>query len=295
MRNGTGHALHARRCGRRSGRQASRPAADRCRHSFSGAVRHDRREPDADGGRAGSRRAARRRGSRRTVPVLAGAGGYDTKEVIHSARRMQQAGADGILSVTPYYNKPDAGRSLSALQRRSPGEVGLPIVVYNVPGRTGCNVDAATLVRLSARPGIVAVKEASGNISQMVEICGAVPKDFIVLSGDDALTLPLMAVGGHGLISVAGNEVPRRDGAHGRARRSGRLCRRAADPQPAAAAHAGQLHRVESRFRSRARWRPWGCSKRCTGCRWCRRAGVEARIRQDVGELRPTRAVGVRA
>ena len=141
------------------------------------------------------------------VPVLAGAGGYDTKEVIHSARRMKQAGAGGILSVTPYYNKPTP-EGLFQHYSAIAGEVGLPIVVYNVPGRTGCNVDVATLVRLSAVPGIVAVKEASANITQMVEICGAVPKDFLVLSGDDALTLPLMAVGGHGLISVAGNEVP---------------------------------------------------------------------------------------
>jgi 4-hydroxy-tetrahydrodipicolinate synthase len=141
------------------------------------------------------------------VPVLAGAGGYDTKEVIHSARRMKQAGAGGILSVTPYYNKPTP-EGLFQHYSAIAGEVGLPIVVYNVPGRTGCNVDVATLVRLSGVPGIVAVKEASGNISQMVEICGAVPRDFLVLSGDDALTLPLMAVGGHGLISVAGNEVP---------------------------------------------------------------------------------------
>ena len=179
------------------------------------------------------------------VPVLAGAGGYDTKEVIHSARRMKQAGAGGILSVTPYYNKPTP-EGLFQHYSAIAGEVGLPIVVYNVPGRTGCNVDVATLVRLSGVPGIVAVKEASGNITQMVEICGAVPKDFLVLSGDDALTLPLMAVGGHGLISVAGQRGAGRDGAHGRARRAGRLCRRAADPQPAAAAHAGELHRVES-------------------------------------------------
>ncbi len=141
------------------------------------------------------------------VPVLAGAGGYDTKEVIHSARRMKQVGAAGILSVTPYYNKPTP-EGLFQHYSAIAGEVGLPIVVYNVPGRTGCNVDVATLVRLSGVPGIVGVKEASGNISQMVEICGAVPKDFLVLSGDDALTLPLMAVGGRGLISVAGNEVP---------------------------------------------------------------------------------------
>jgi 4-hydroxy-tetrahydrodipicolinate synthase len=141
------------------------------------------------------------------VPVLAGAGGYDTKEVIHSAKRMKQVGATGILSVTPYYNKPTP-EGLFQHYSAIAGEVGLPVIVYNVPGRTGCNVDAATLVRLSGVPGIVGVKEASGNISQMVEICGAVASDFIVLSGDDALTLPLMAVGGRGIISVSANEVP---------------------------------------------------------------------------------------
>ena len=88
------------------------------------------------------------------------------------------------------------------------GILGATGMLYNVPGRTGCNIDVNTLVRLTGVPGIVGVKEASGNISQMVEICGAVPKDFLVLSGDDALTIPLMAVGGRGLISVAGNEVP---------------------------------------------------------------------------------------
>ena len=142
-----------------------------------------------------------------SVPVLAGAGGYDTKEVIHTARRMKQAGAQGLLSVTPYYNKPTP-EGLFQHYSAIAGEVGLPVIVYNVPGRTGCNIDVATLVRLSGVSGIVGVKEASGNISQMVEICGAVPKDFLVLSGDDALTLSLMAVGGHGLISVSANEVP---------------------------------------------------------------------------------------
>ncbi len=141
------------------------------------------------------------------VPILAGAGGYDTKEVIHSARRMKQAGAAGILSVTPYYNKPTP-EGLFQHYSAIAGEVGLPVIVYNVPGRTGCNVDVTTLVRLAGVAGIVGVKEASGNITQMCDICGAVPKDFIVLSGDDALTLPLMAVGGRGIISVASNEVP---------------------------------------------------------------------------------------
>src|SRR4051812_40328560 len=141
------------------------------------------------------------------VPVLAGAGGYDTHEVIASALRMKRAGADGILSVTPYYNRPTQ-EGLFQHYSAIAGEVGLPIVVYNVPGRTGCNVETPTLVRLSAVPNIVGVKEASGNISQICDVCNALPSDFIVLSGDDALTLPLMSVGGHGVISVASNEVP---------------------------------------------------------------------------------------
>jgi 4-hydroxy-tetrahydrodipicolinate synthase len=145
--------------------------------------------------------------ARGEVPVLAGAGGYDTREVIHAARRMKSAGAQGLLSVTPYYNKPTP-EGLFQHYTAIAGEVGLPVIVYNVPGRTGVNVDVQTLVRLSGIPNVVGVKEASGNVSQMCEICRAVPDDFLVLSGDDALTLPLMSVGGHGIISVAGNEVP---------------------------------------------------------------------------------------
>jgi 4-hydroxy-tetrahydrodipicolinate synthase len=139
--------------------------------------------------------------------VLAGAGGYDTREVAHAAAAMQQAGADGILSVTPYYNKPTP-EGLYQHYRAIAEATPLPIIVYNVPGRTGCNVDAATLVRLATIPTIVGVKEASGNVTQMAEVCRAVPESFIVLSGDDALTLPLMAIGGRGIISVASNEVP---------------------------------------------------------------------------------------
>lgn len=141
------------------------------------------------------------------VPVVAGAGGYDTKEVVHAAKEMMQAGATGLLSVTPYYNKPTPEglfHHFSAIADATP----LPIILYNVPGRTGCNIDATTCVQLARIPNVVAVKEASGNIQQMVEICQAVPRDFLVLSGDDALTLPLMAVGGRGLISVASNEIP---------------------------------------------------------------------------------------
>jgi 4-hydroxy-tetrahydrodipicolinate synthase len=141
------------------------------------------------------------------VPVLAGAGGYDTREVIATALKFKRLGATGILSVTPYYNKPTQ-EGLFQHYSAIAGEVGLPVIVYNVPGRTGCNVDVRTLVRLSQVPNIVGVKEASGNVSQMCEIRRAVPDDFILLSGDDALTLPLMAIGGQGIISVISNEAP---------------------------------------------------------------------------------------
>ena len=141
------------------------------------------------------------------VPVLAGAGGYDTQEVVHLAREMQSVGVQGLLSVTPYYNKPTPEGLYQHFSKVAEA-TSLPIVLYNVPGRTGCNIDAATLARLATIPHVVGVKEASGNIQQMVEICRAVPPDFLVLSGDDALTLPLMAIGGRGLISVASNAVP---------------------------------------------------------------------------------------
>ena len=141
------------------------------------------------------------------VPVLAGAGGYDTREVIHLAAAMKRAGASGLLSVTPYYNKPTQ-EGLFLHYRAIAESTDLPIVVYNVPGRAGVNVEPSTLARLSALPNIVGVKEASGNITQMCEVCRVVPSDFIVLSGDDAITLPLMAVGGKGVISVASNEIP---------------------------------------------------------------------------------------
>jgi 4-hydroxy-tetrahydrodipicolinate synthase len=141
------------------------------------------------------------------VPILAGAGGYDTKEVIHLAGEMAKRGVSGFLSVTPYYNKPTQ-EGLYQHYKAIAESTALPIVVYNVPGRTGVNVEVATLVRLAQISNIVGVKEASGNVTQMCDICRAVPPDFIVLSGDDALTLPLMAVGGRGIISVASNEIP---------------------------------------------------------------------------------------
>ena len=141
------------------------------------------------------------------VPVLAGAGGYDTREVVESARAMREAGASGLLSVTPYYNKPTPDglvRHYEAIAGATP----LPSVGYNVPGRTGCNVDPATLGRLASIPHVVGVKEASGNMAQICEVLKAVGPEFLVLSGDDALALPAMAVGARGVISVASNEVP---------------------------------------------------------------------------------------
>ena len=139
--------------------------------------------------------------------VLAGAGGYDTREVIHAAEEMARAGANGLLSVTPYYNKPTQ-EGLYQHYKAIAESTSLPIIVYNVPGRTGCNIDPATLARLATIGNIVGVKEASGNMTQMAEILRLVPEDFLVLSGDDALTLPLMAIGGRGIISVASNEIP---------------------------------------------------------------------------------------
>ncbi|MCC7127053.1 MAG: 4-hydroxy-tetrahydrodipicolinate synthase [Acidobacteria bacterium] len=141
------------------------------------------------------------------VPVMAGAGGNNTREVVHLAKLMQKAGADGLLSVTPYYNKPTPEgmyAHFSAVAEATP----LPIALYNVPGRTGTNMDATTLARLATIPNVVGVKEASGNIQQMAEIIHAVPDDFLVLSGDDAVTVPLMAIGGRGIISVASNSIP---------------------------------------------------------------------------------------
>ena len=142
-----------------------------------------------------------------TVPVLGGAGGYDTAAVVALAKDMVRAGADGILSVTPYYNKPSPEglyRHFCAVAE----SVDCSIVLYNVPGRTGCNITPETLTRLASVPNIVGVKEASGDLGQMCRVCRDAAPDFSVLSGDDAYTLPMIAMGAVGVISVASNEVP---------------------------------------------------------------------------------------
>ena len=143
------------------------------------------------------------------IPVLAGVGGYDTAEVAALAAHTETLGVQGLLSVTPYYNKPTQ-EGLYQHYAAIAAKTSLPLIVYNVPGRTGVNVEPRTLARLAAIPNIVGVKEASGNMTQMCEVCRLVPDTFTVLSGDDALTLPLMAVGGRGIISVASNIVPDR-------------------------------------------------------------------------------------
>jgi 4-hydroxy-tetrahydrodipicolinate synthase len=141
------------------------------------------------------------------VPVLAGAGGYDTRSVIEMAREAERMGADGILSVTPYYNKPTQ-EGLYHHFKAIASAISLPIILYNVPPRTNVNIDPATVRRLSEIENIIGVKEASGNISQITQVIQQVPEEFLVLSGDDALTLPLVAMGGRGIISVASNEIP---------------------------------------------------------------------------------------
>ena len=141
------------------------------------------------------------------VPVLAGAGGYNTAEVIGLARELGSIGVDGILSVTPYYNKPTQ-EGLYQHYRAIAEAVSLPIVLYSVQGRTGVNIEPATVSRLAAIENIMGLKEASGNMAQMAAILNTVPDEFVVLSGDDALTVPLAALGGRGVISVASNEIP---------------------------------------------------------------------------------------
>ena len=141
------------------------------------------------------------------VPVVAGCGGYNTSEVIELARELEALGVDALLSVTPYYNKPTQ-TGLYEHYKAIAIETKLPLIVYSVAGRTGVNVEPATLARLGAIPNIRAVKEASGNVAQMASICARVPEEFAVLSGDDALTLPLGALGGRGVISVASNQIP---------------------------------------------------------------------------------------
>lgn len=142
------------------------------------------------------------------VPVVAGAGSNDTARAIATSKEMKAAGATHLLHVSPMYNKPPQ-RGIVAHFRAIADAVDLPIVVYNVPGRTGSNIEARTTIELARVGGIMAVKEASGNIGQIADIIRDRPAGFSVLSGDDSLTLPVMALGGEGVISVTSNATPR--------------------------------------------------------------------------------------
>jgi 4-hydroxy-tetrahydrodipicolinate synthase len=148
------------------------------------------------------------------VPVLAGAGNNNTARAVELAQQAIDLGADGVLTITPYYNKPTPdglrrhfGAQAEAIEKKKPG---FPMIMYNVPGRTGLNMTAETTLRMAREiPNVIGVKEASANLEQILNILRDRPNGFLVLSGDDAWTLPLMAVGADGVISVASNEVPK--------------------------------------------------------------------------------------
>ena len=141
------------------------------------------------------------------VPVVAGAGTNNTAQAIHLATIAQQEGADALLAVVPYYNKPTQ-EGLVLHFSKIAESISLPVVLYNVPGRTIINITAETALRLAQVDNIIALKEASGDLGQVMQILNRRPSDFVVLSGDDSLTLPIMAMGGEGIISVASNLIP---------------------------------------------------------------------------------------
>src|SRR2546421_4641638 len=162
--------------------------------------------------------------ARGRVPVLAGAGGYDTRKVVELIAELKRTGVSGILSVTPYYNKPTQ-EGLYQHFRSIAESTSLPIIVYSVQSRTAVNIEPATVARLSEIKNIVGIKEASGSISQMASILGRVSDSFLVLSGDDAVTLPLIALGGRGVISVVSNQIPAEFGQLTRAALNGDFAR----------------------------------------------------------------------
>ena len=163
------------------------------------------------------------------VPIMAGATSNNTREAVAKAKEMSaRAGVDYVLTATPYYNKPTQEgvyQHFKAIAEAS----AKPLILYNIAGRTGTNIETSTLLRLAEVPNIAGVKEASGNISQIAEVCATVPEDFLVFSGDDAVTLAVIGLGGVGIISVASNEIPGGDGAHD----PGRACQQVGHRPPA--------------------------------------------------------------
>src|SRR5215472_5834213 len=145
--------------------------------------------------------------ARRRVPVIVGAGSNSTAKAVQATKRAKKLGAAGVLSVGPYYNKPTQQGYYEHFKAIAEAE-DIPIIVYNVPGRTGGNIEAKTMLRLAEIPNIVAVKEASGNLGQIMDIIHEAPRDFRVLCGDDAMALAVVALGGDGVVSVVSNEAP---------------------------------------------------------------------------------------
>ena len=147
--------------------------------------------------------------ARGRVPIVAGASSNSTHDAVEKARELARCkGVDAILTASPYYNKPTQEGQYQHFKAIADA-VDRPLVLYNVPGRTGANIEPATLGRLAKIPNIIGVKEASGNIGQIAELFNYVPERFLVFSGDDAVTLPVISLGGVGIISVASNEIPR--------------------------------------------------------------------------------------
>ena len=171
--------------------------------------------------------------ARGRVPVIAGTGSNSTREAVSLTREAREAGADGALLISPYYNRPTQ-EGIYQHYRAVASEVGLPMVIYNIPGRTGSRIDPDTTARLSRVPGIVGLKEAGGDLALAGDTLAACEPSFIVLSGDDALTLPLLALGARGVISTTSNVAPQQMGAITRAFRSG-------DHERARAAHFALL------------------------------------------------------
>jgi 4-hydroxy-tetrahydrodipicolinate synthase len=145
--------------------------------------------------------------SRRRVPVIVGAGSNSTAKAVQATKRAKKLGADGVLSVGPYYNKPTQQGYYEHFKAVAEAE-NIPVVVYNVPGRTSGNIEAKTILRLAEIPNIVAVKEASGSLGQIMEIIKDAPNHFRVLAGDDAIALAVVLLGGDGIVSVVSNEAP---------------------------------------------------------------------------------------
>ncbi|WAA10767.1 4-hydroxy-tetrahydrodipicolinate synthase [Fervidibacillus albus] len=140
------------------------------------------------------------------IPVIAGTGGNNTKASIELTKKAEEIGVDAVMIVAPYYNKPNQEGIYRHFESISES-TNLPIMIYNIPGRTGVNIQSETIIRLSERSNIVAVKEASGDLNQMTEIIAQTPEHFRLYSGDDSLTLPVLSIGGHGIVSVASHVI----------------------------------------------------------------------------------------